>query len=276
MERIKSLKRPEILKALQNCPKYRGQSQKSIIAQLGDIHQCRIELDLLTNQFYYYEQLPYELQNLILLYSGALKYYPRLCKRTNAITDCSYFNQYGNKPLTRREIANYLKEMKPERFLLYDSLGIYTCHRFYGESLHYYISLLYHCRDEINISTTDFITISDIDDLNLSLNLDLKTRLAIFQRRQFKVRATFQFIDLKEIDSDDYIVLLYKFRILRLNCKQFNLPVPKDIYRYFCVVKKITYKNYTMDELIIKLKDECCDMRIRLIDHLKNDIKMNI
>lgn len=276
MERIKSLKRPEILKALQNCPKYHGQSQKSILSQLGDIHQCRIELDLLTNQFYYYEQLPYELQNLILLYSGALKYYPRLCKRTNAITDLSYFNQYGNKPLTRREIENYVNEMKPEQFLLYDSIGIYTCRRFYGESLQYYISLLHHCRDEINVSTIDFVSVLDIEEINLSLNLDLKTRLAIFQRRQFKVRAAFQFIDLKEIDSDDYIVLLYKFRILRLNCKQFNLPVPKDIYRYFCVVKKIMYMNYTIDELIIKLKEECRDMRIRLIDRLKNDIKMDI
>lgn len=100
-------------------------------------------------------------------------------------------------------------------------------------------------------------------------NIDFKNKLAIYQRRRCEeIKPGYaQSKILKElneinIDFNDYKNSVYWFMLLRFNCKQFNLPVPKNIYKYFNVTNDdtIIYDEYTLDDLLIKLSHECHTM----------------
>lgn len=121
MERINTLKRAEILRELQTYKKYQGKTQKHISDKYNNITKLRSELYTLQagNKFHHYEELPDELQNVILQESKTLKYYPRLSKKSNTTTDLSYFNEYCDLPIHDKEIKSYVETTKPKTLIIY-------------------------------------------------------------------------------------------------------------------------------------------------------------
>lgn len=258
------LTKKDILKQLQNNVKYQGKTQKTIFKELGGLYQCRKELVKL-RQFHYYEQLPYELQNMILLYSKALKYYPRLCKRYNTVTDIAYFNEYCDVPMSINEIKNGL--MNPDKIIFYRPDIIQILNRYHNQ---YYWVELSISNEYLTKFSKEMVTINSLTS-NL-YSIDFKNKLAIYQKRRCEtIKPGYAKSKiLTEINWPDHFYniqsLLYWFMILRLNCKQFNLPVPKNKYSVH-----IRYHLTNVNDIMVNMIKDCHDMQARLIEIITNN-----
>lgn len=278
MERVKSMKRQQIVKELQETSKYRGKTQKYITDKLGGINNLRSELFQLTRNFDYYNQLPGELQNVILSESDTLKYYPRISKQYNNPTDLAYFNEFCDQLINCKELNNYMQKSMPQTLIAFYWNRISIYNRLYPNNI-YYLSILELKRD---IYWKSGLGIERrINDIAPAVphEIDYKNKMAIYQRRRceeikpgYAKSKVLDELNQQEltINFNNYQSLLYWFMVLRLNCKQFNLPVPKNIYQHFMVTdetdEKDVYNGYTLNDLMVKLSKECSDMMDHLVD----------
>ena len=232
-------------------PKFNPITGKKIDKDGPTYNKLVTEFGYSLKEFHQFTDLPPDIQNVILTNKSLVKS-QRLSPSINKITQDTYYHQLCDKPITDKELVNYIDRFYPDQFFL---IHTQTCEKFISsydgdtKTPRLYKKLIEKIQIKKKVEYVYYVESMDsyIIDTMENANLDLLSAYFIYlQRRcesikpQYAKHRVQKHLDdyYHTIDFTKYSSVLCWYLYLRVNLQRFPVLLPKNDFVHYKVIEK--------------------------------------